>query len=87
MNTTVEYVWRFHCILTRQFNIVGYRGLPCAMSTIRPGFLYEWMYIMSPMDPSVSAGQNTGMLFWEERWKRGGVTQSDGGRVREKKED
>ena len=33
------------------------------MSTIRPGFLYEWMYIISPIEPSVKAGLNTGMLF------------------------
>lgn len=33
------------------------------MSSIRPGFLYEWMYIISPIEPSVKAGLNTGMLF------------------------
>lgn len=34
------------------------------MSRIRPGERKEWKYIMSPIDPSVNAGQKTGMLFW-----------------------
>lgn len=33
------------------------------MSRTRPGERKEWKYIMSPMDPSVKAGQKTGMLF------------------------
>lgn len=32
--------------------------------TLRPGLLYEWKYIMSPMDPSVNPGENTGMSFF-----------------------
>lgn len=30
---------------------------------LSPGLLYEWKNSMSPMDPSVMAGQNTGMPF------------------------
>jgi len=28
-----------------------------------PGLLNEWKYTMSPIEPSVSAGENTGMSF------------------------
>lgn len=35
------------------------------ISMINPGFLYEWKYNMSPREPSVRAGQNTGMSFCE----------------------
>lgn len=51
---------------------MGGAVLPCAMSTIRPGFLYEWMYIISPIEPSVKAGLNTGMLFCGKEGGGGG---------------
>jgi hypothetical protein len=33
------------------------------ISIIRPGDRKEWKYIMSPIEPSVSAGQKTGISF------------------------
>mmetsp|Transcript_11586 Transcript_11586/g.37039 ORF Transcript_11586/g.37039 Transcript_11586/m.37039 type:complete len:206 (-) Transcript_11586:669-1286(-) len=39
------------------------RRMSPAMSTTRPGLRYEWKKIMSPMLPSVMAGQKTGMSF------------------------
>ena len=33
------------------------------MSTINPGFRIEWNPSISPKEPSVSAGQKTGILF------------------------
>ena len=33
------------------------------ISTMRPGDRNEWKYNTSPSEPSVSAGQNTGMSF------------------------
>ena len=60
---------------------------PCAMSTIRPGFLYEWMYIISPIEPSVKAGLNTGMLFLGKggrgKRERGEAVMEGGGGWRE----
>lgn len=41
-----------------------YFGLPFNISIIRPGFLKEWKYIISPKLPSVKAGQNMGILFF-----------------------
>ena len=42
--------------------------------------LYEWKYSMSPRDPSVSAGQKTGMLFWRgTEEKRGEIRPEDVG--------
>ena len=40
-----------------------YKYLPCNISSTNPGFLKEWKNIISPMDPSVSAGLKTGILF------------------------
>lgn len=37
--------------------------MSATMSTIKPGFLNEWNHNISPMEPSVNAGQNTGILF------------------------
>ena len=34
------------------------------MSKTKPGFLNEWKNIISPMEPSVNAGLNTGILFF-----------------------
>lgn len=39
------------------------------ISTISPGFLNECMYIISPRDPSVKAGENTGILFYKGWYK------------------
>ena len=36
------------------------------ISRIRPGDLNEWKYIMSPMEPSVNAGQKTGISFCDK---------------------
>ena len=38
--------------------------ISCTMSTMRPGFLNEWKYNMSPIEPSVKAGQKTGISFY-----------------------
>lgn len=40
------------------------RRMSCTRSITKPGFLYEWKKIMSPSEPSVSAGQKIGMLFF-----------------------
>lgn len=37
---------------------------PEIISIIKPGFLKEWKYIISPRLPSVKAGLNTGILFF-----------------------
>ncbi|PON58466.1 hypothetical protein PanWU01x14_166780 [Parasponia andersonii] len=49
-----------HVELTRKNKI---KSQPCTRSTIRPGLRKEWKYNMSPKEPSVIPGQNTGMLF------------------------
>ena len=35
--------------------------MSCTRSTTRPGRLYEWKKSMSPIEPSVIAGQKIGM--------------------------
>ena len=38
--------------------------MSCTISITRPGFLNVCKYNMSPIEPSVKAGQNTGMSFY-----------------------
>ena len=38
--------------------------MSCTRSTTRPGRLYEWKKSMSPIEPSVIAGQKIGMRLW-----------------------
>ena len=49
--------------------------------------MYEWMYIISPIEPSVKAGLNTGMLFLgkggrEKRERGEAVMEGDRGMER-----
>ena len=39
--------------------------IPWRMSKTKPGFLNEWKNIISPIEPSVKAGLNTGILFFD----------------------